>query len=113
MPQPFEIDDYASSLFDGLSGFWQRFFRDTQDLHAFYRASEQYLGQVYLDLLGSVLSTGISDTPVFNKEYWKLFLIQERDLNFVLMTPKTVISMICQGQLCLWCSCRIPSLTPL
>lgn len=83
MPQPFEIDDYASSLFDGLSGFWQRFFRDTQDLHAFYRASEQYLGQVYLDLLGSVLSTGISDTPVFNKEYWKLFLIQERDLNFV------------------------------
>jgi len=83
MPQPFEIDDYASSLFDGLSGFWQRFFRDTNDLHAFYRASEQYLGQVYLDLLGSVLSTGIGDTPVFNKEYWKLFLIQERDLTFV------------------------------
>jgi hypothetical protein len=83
MPQPFEIDDYASSLFDGLSGFWQRFFRDTNDLHAFYRASEQYLGQVYLDLLGSVLSTGINDTPIFNKEYWKLFLIQERDLSFV------------------------------
>jgi len=83
MPQPFEIDDYASSLFDGLSGFWQRFFRDTNDLHAFYRASEQYLGQVYLDLLGSVLSTGINDTPIFNKEYWKLFLIQERDLAFV------------------------------
>lgn len=83
MPQPFEIDDYASSLFDGLSGFWQRFFRDTNDLHAFYRASEQLLGQVYLDLLSSVLSTGIADTPVFNKEYWKLFLIQERDLSFV------------------------------
>lgn len=83
MPQPFEIDDYVASLFEGLSGFWQRFFRDTKDLHAFYRASEQYLGQVYLDLLGTVLSTGIDDTPVFNKEYWKLFLIQERDLNFV------------------------------
>jgi hypothetical protein len=83
MPQPFEIDDYSSSLFEGLSGFWQRFFRDTKDLHAFYRSSEQYLGQVYLDMLGTVLSTGIDDTPVFNKEYWKLFLIQERNLNFI------------------------------
>lgn len=82
MPQPFEVDDYNSSLFDGLSGFWQRFFRDTKDLQAFYKASEQYLGQVYLDLLGSVLSTGIVDTPVFNKEYWKLFLIKENELTF-------------------------------
>jgi len=83
MPQPFEVDDYNSSLFNGLSGFWQRFFRDTKDLQAFYKASEQYLGQVYLDLLGSVLSTGIVDTPVFNKEYWKLFLIKENELSFV------------------------------
>lgn len=83
MPQPFEVDDYNSSLFGGLSGFWQKFFRDTKDLHAYYKASEQYLGQVYLDLLGSVLSTGLVDTPVFNKEYWKLFLIKENELSFV------------------------------
>ena len=82
MPQPFEVDDYNSSLFDGLSGFWQRFFRDTKDLQAYYKASEQYLGQVYLDLLGSVLSTGLVDTPVFNKEYWKLFLIKENELTY-------------------------------
>lgn len=82
MSNPYEIADYASSLFKGLSGFWQRFFRDTADLEAFYQASEQLLGQVYLDLLGSVLSTSVSTVPVFNKEVWKLFAISENDLSF-------------------------------
>ena len=82
MGNPYEIADYASSLFKGLSGFWQRFFRDTKDLEAFYQASEQYLGQVYLDLLSNVLSTSVATTPVFNKEVWKLFAIAENELSF-------------------------------
>lgn len=82
MAQPFDIGDQASSLFRGLSGFWQRFFRDTSDLEAYYQASEQMLGQVYLDLLGAVLGTSLVDVPVFNKEYWKLFSIQENDLKY-------------------------------
>lgn len=82
MANPYEIADYASSLFKGLSGFWQRFFRDTKDLESFYQASEQYLGQVYLDLLSTVLSTSVANTPIFNKEMWKLFAIAENDLFF-------------------------------
>jgi hypothetical protein len=82
MPQPLEIGDFTSSLFSGLSGFWQRFFRDTEDLQAYYQASEFYLAQAYLDLLGAVLSTGIVDTPVFNKGYWKLFAFSENELSY-------------------------------
>ena len=76
------IGDIPSSLFSGLSGFWQRFFRDTQDLQAFYQASEVYLGQAYLDLLSSVLNIGIIDTPIFNREAWKLFAIREDEVSF-------------------------------
>lgn len=79
---PFDIGDTPSTLFRGLSGFWLRFFKDTRDLEAYYQASEVYLGQVYLDLLSSILNIGIIDTPIFNKEYWKLFAIDETELNF-------------------------------
>jgi hypothetical protein len=75
--------DKNSVLFQSLSGFWQRFFADTADLEAFYQASETYLGQVYLDLMSSVLGTGLVDTPVFNKEQWKLFAIDETQVNYL------------------------------
>jgi hypothetical protein len=83
MPNPYEIADYSSSLFRGLSGFWQRFFKDTRDLEAFYQASEQYLGQVYLDLLANVLNTSIDTVPIFNRESWKLFAITENELSYL------------------------------
>ena len=83
MPHPFEIGDYNSTLFDALNGFWQQFFRDTQDLQAYYQASEAYLGQVYLDFLSLVLGTSVKDVPIFNREYWKLFAIKENDLQFL------------------------------
>jgi hypothetical protein len=83
MPHPLEIGDYNSTLFDALNGFWQQFFRDTQDLQAYYQASEIYLGQVYLDFLSLVLGTSVTDVPIFNREYWKLFTIKENDLQFI------------------------------
>ena len=83
MPQPLQIGDRKSALFNGLSGFWTRFFRDTADLHAFYNASEIYIGQAYLDMLSDVLNTGIVDTPVFNKEYWQFFTVREDELDFI------------------------------
>jgi len=76
------VGDIPSSLFSGLSSFWQRFFRDTVDLQSFYQASEVYLGQAYLDLLSSVLNIGIIDTPLFNREAWKLFAIREDEVFF-------------------------------
>ena len=78
-----DIGDKCSVLFSGLSGFWQKFFKDALDIEAYYQASEIYLGQVYLDLLSCILNIGIVDTPVFNKEYWKLFTIKETELNFL------------------------------
>jgi hypothetical protein len=80
---PYDIGDKSSALYQGLSGFWQRFFRDTQDIEAFYQASEMYLGQAYLDLCNSVLSSGLIDTPVLSKEVWKLLTIRETELLFV------------------------------
>lgn len=82
MPHPLELGDYNSTLFDALNGFWQQFFRDTEDLQAYYQSSEIYLGQVYLDFLTLVLGTSVADVPVFNKEYWKLFPIRENGLQF-------------------------------
>jgi hypothetical protein len=78
-----DIGDKHSVLFQGLSGFWQRFFKDQKDLEAYYQASEVYLGQVYLDFLSAILNIGVIDTPVFNKESWKLFIISETDTKFV------------------------------
>lgn len=77
-----DVGDKHSVLIEGLSGFWQRFFRDVKDLKAFYQASEVYLGQAYLDMLSSILNVGLVDTPVFNKEAWKLLTIKETELNF-------------------------------
>lgn len=77
----FDAGDKNSVLFTGLSGFWQRFFKDAQDIEAYYRASETYLGQVYLDLLGTILNIGAIDTPVLNKENWKLFTVSETDVH--------------------------------
>lgn len=76
------IGDYPSTLLYGLSDFWQRFFRDVEDLQAYYQASEIALGEAYLDLLASVLNAGVVDTPLFDKEFWRLFLIKENELQF-------------------------------
>lgn len=77
-----DIGDKPSVLFGGLSGFWQAFFKDAADLEAYYQASEVYLGQTYLDLMSAVLNLGVVDTPVFNREMWKLFTVLETELNY-------------------------------
>jgi hypothetical protein len=79
-----DIGDKSSVLLAGLSGFWGRFFKDTSDLDAFYLATEELLGQVYLDLLTTVLNTGLIDSAVFNREAWKLLLIREDECRYSL-----------------------------
>lgn len=76
------IGDYPSTLLYGLSDFWQRFFRDVGDLEAFYQASEVELGEAYLDLLTTVLNVSVEDTPLFDKEMWRLFAIRESEVEF-------------------------------
>jgi len=73
----------ADALMAGLPGFWRLFFKDSRDIEGFLEASNQYLGQLYLDLMSSVLGTSLADTPVLNKENWKLLTIDETDINTV------------------------------
>lgn len=67
----------SSTLLNGLSAFWHRFFRDLGDLRVMYEGTEVLLGQTYLNLLGDVLSTSLLETPLFRKEYFRLLTLRE------------------------------------
>jgi len=76
------IGNNVNTLFDGLSAFWHRFFRDVQDIKATYEGTEILLGQVYLNLLSDVLNTDIVEAPLFRKEYYKLITIRADQIRF-------------------------------
>jgi len=67
----------AASFINGLSDLWLRFFKDKDTLKALYRGTEITLGQAYLELLSSVLNISVRETPVFNRELFKLLTIRE------------------------------------
>jgi len=71
-----------ATLLHGLSDLWQRFFKDKDVLDAMYRGSEVLLGQAYLDLVSNVLNASIRETPVFNKELFRLLLIREDEITY-------------------------------
>jgi len=60
------------NLLKGLSSFWNRFFKDKELLQNFYSATDQLMGQLYLELLELLLANSIKSIPVFSKEFWKL-----------------------------------------
>jgi len=66
-----------ASFFHGLSDLWQRFFADKNQLEAFYKGTEILIGQAYLDLMASVLNISLRETPVFEREYFKLLTVRE------------------------------------
>lgn len=74
--------DVRHNFFHGLSDFWQRFFADSTQLERLYEGTAVLVGQAYLDLLSNVLSVSLRDTPVFNKEYYRLLAIREDELVF-------------------------------
>jgi hypothetical protein len=63
-----------------LSSFWNRLFADSDQLVGLYEATYQAVGQVYLDLLESILNKSVNDVVVFNKRYWKLLTINNTDI---------------------------------
>lgn len=70
------------SLYYGLSGFWTTFFKDTAQLKAYYRGVELNSGQLYLELLETVLSTSLDHAPTFAKKYYHLFTVGEDELRY-------------------------------
>lgn len=71
------IGNNQHTLLHGLSDFWLRFYADTDELQAFHHGTELLLAQTYLDMVSSFLNISIQDTPLFNKEFFKLILVRE------------------------------------
>lgn len=77
------VADKERNFITGLSDFWVAFFKDTAQLRSIFDGVQISLGQVYLDLLQTVLGTSLKHIPLFSKDYFKLFTVRERDINFI------------------------------
>lgn len=76
------IDSNTHTLLQGLSDFWTRFYKDTEELQALYRGSEVLIAQTYLDMLSSFLNISVVETPLFNTELFKLVMLREDSITF-------------------------------
>jgi len=74
------IGNDADTLLHGLSDFWLRYFKDIGDIQGIYEGTEILLGQHYLNLLNDVLNIAVTETPLFRKEYYKLYTIRQDQL---------------------------------
>lgn len=72
----------AETLLTGLSDFWQRFFADRDVLNVLYAATEELLGQAYLDIVTEVLNQNLENTPIFNRKFWHLLTIREDEVGY-------------------------------
>ena len=73
-------------LIESLSDFWLLYFRDIDQLKVLYEGADTLMGNVYLELLSSLLNASLLDAPLFNKEYYKLVSIRETELSFLRRT---------------------------
>jgi hypothetical protein len=77
------LPDPGQNFIHALSDFWSVFFKDTTQIQSFYKGSEINLGQLYLELLETVLGTSLRHAPVFSKQYYKQFTVGEDEVFFV------------------------------
>jgi hypothetical protein len=63
--------DPSKNFINALSSFWNSFFRDADDLRAYYDGVQINLGQIYLEMLQTVLGTSLEHMPLFSKYYYK------------------------------------------
>lgn len=76
------IVDSNFTFLQGMSSFWQSYFKDKSVISTLLKGSEQLMGQLYLDLLELVLSPVLHRCPVYHKEYWHLLTISNTELVF-------------------------------
>lgn len=72
--------DGPATFFHALSDMWTRFFQESDQLKAMYRGQEINVGQVYLELMGTILSMSLREVPVFRREFFKLLTIREDNI---------------------------------
>jgi hypothetical protein len=70
------------SLIHGLADFWASFFKDVNFTEAYFKAGQIQLGQLYLELMQTVLGASLNDLPLFSKYYYRLFTIREDQVAF-------------------------------
>lgn len=75
--------DPSQNFIQALSDFWSVFFKDTVQIESFYKGVEINLGQLYLDLLETVLGTSLQHLPVFSRSYYKEFTVGEDQTFYV------------------------------
>jgi hypothetical protein len=66
-----------------LSDFWTVFFKDTTQIQSYFKGVELNLGQLYLELLETVLGTNLKNAPVFSKKYLKQLTVGEDEVFYV------------------------------
>jgi hypothetical protein len=74
--------DPSQNFIHALSDFWSVFFKDTTQIQSYFKGVEINVGQLYLDLLETVLGTNLANAPVFSKKYYKLIAIREDEVFF-------------------------------
>lgn len=87
------IADTSATFLHGLSDLWLRFFKDKNQLEAMYQGTENLVGQAYLDLLDTVLNLSLRNTPIFNKEYFKLLTVREDEVTYVGATDRWTFAL--------------------
>lgn len=80
------IPDPSRNFVNALSGFWTAFFRDVEELQAYYEGVQLNLGQIYLEMLQVILGTSLKDMPLFSRFYYK-YLELRRDRLFYVEGP--------------------------
>ena len=75
------IYEGKANFIQGLSDLWIRFFKDQDQLRALYDGTQIVVGQAYLEFMSTVLNISIRETPVFQKEFFKLLTIREDNVS--------------------------------
>ena len=76
------LPDPNQNFIHALSDFWSVFFKDTAQIQSYYKGVEVNIGQLYLELLETVLGSSLRNAPVFSKQYFKQFTVSEDALFF-------------------------------
>jgi hypothetical protein len=71
------FSESTANFIQGLSDLWIRFFKDQDQIRALYESTEIVIGQAYLDLMSTILNISVRETPVFQKEFFKLIPVRE------------------------------------
>ena len=76
------LSDPSKNFINALSSFWNAFFVDADDLRAYYDGVQINLGQIYLEMLQTVLGTSLKDMPLFSRYYFKYMEVSRSKLYY-------------------------------